>query len=44
MIDVARIGFTGQLSTNVKSPNGRKPRFGSRNMAKGLTIDSLMVA
>ena len=44
MIDVARIGFTGQLSTNVKSPKGRKPRFGSRNMAKGLTIDSLMVA
>lgn len=44
MIDVARIGFTGEINTNQKKVRGREPRFSPRNMAKGLTIDSLKVA
>ena len=44
VIDVARIGFTGQISTKQKSFGGRKPRFTPRNTTKGFTIDSLFVA
>ena len=37
MIDVARIGFTGQIKTKSK-------KFTPRNSTKGLTIDSLILA
>ena len=42
MIDIARIGFTGQLSTVRRS--GKALKFTPRNTTKGLTIDSLLVA
>lgn len=44
MIDVARIGFTGQISSTQKARRNRQTRFTPRNTTKGLTIDSLMVA
>lgn len=44
MIDVARIGFTGEINTNQKPPKNRPVRFSPRSITKGLTIDSLIVA
>ena len=44
MIDVARIGFTGEINTNQKPPKNRPTKFTPRSTAKGLTIDSLIVA
>lgn len=44
MIDVARIGFIGQISTKTMSPRGNQPKFTPRNNTKGLTLDSLIVA
>ena len=44
MIDVARIGLTGEISTNQKPLRNRPVRFTPRSMTKGLTIDSLIVA
>ena len=44
MIDVARIGFTGQISSTQKARRNRQTRFTPRNTTQGLTIDSLMVA
>ena len=44
MIDVARIGFTGEINTNQRPPRNRPVRFAPRSMTKGLTIDSLIVA
>ena len=44
MVDVARIGFNGQLQASAKAPRGRQPKFTPRNTTKGLTVDSLIVA
>ena len=44
MIDVARIGFTGEINTNQKHTKTNPVRFTPRNTSKGLTIDSLIVA
>lgn len=44
MIDVARIGFTGQIRSNSRVQRSRQPNFTPRNIAKGLTVDSLILA
>ena len=44
MIDVARIGFVGQINTNQPPRRKTERRFTPRNNTKGLTVDSLKVA
>ena len=44
VIDVARIGFNGQIETNHKTSRKKQPQFSPRNTAKGLTVDSLRIA
>ena len=44
MIDVARIGFNGQIKTTKRLVPGRTNKFTPRNTKVGLTVDSLFVA